>query len=410
MNYIHFLPNKNNFSTLIFCIVDDLHNCHNLWSAEIVKNIADYNISNISNKGYEIIQGYDEDNLLQTAYQKKFSHAVVVSAATFFLNGDDFFNNVQELIKEDFFFAGHILDRKSAYYELHSQCYVVNLQKYSDLGFPQIGQQTLGTYHSQIQPLRSTENYHDDYTPLWVNKGRNKLLYEHKCHGWNIISESFKNNLTIRIFDDSIRNSKKYLYPESRATFLQSLSWLYDREHKALSEFVHTSNTELKSDGLNSVYKQIIIPASGTLYTDLITEGKIVFYDYNEKALNYWKNKIVKKESINYDFVKLDLLSGSDLADVIDPSLQENTLINLSNIFCYEGTISFSPLYYRLEKELELIERIKKKAPAAHINFTSRAASGMIENLKTQGKAQDFETIKINQLKKPTWHHNRDWY
>jgi hypothetical protein len=327
----------------------------------------------------------------------KYRHAVVISPGTEFISGTSFFVELDKLISKDFFVAGHILDRGDAYYELHHQCYVVNLEYYKELNFPFVGKQELRSRHSQIAPVRSTDNFHDDYTPLWITTGTTNQVYEHKCHGWNILQTALSNNKTCIIFDNNLRNSKKHHYPESKKDFQKSLPWLYFKNDFCSNEFVHTDNTE-KNKNIFKKFDQIVLPASGTLYLDLIEEGNVVFYDYNQKSLDYWKETITYNKKISYSFVKTNLLIDNILLDHIDKNAT-STLINLSNIFCYEGTASLYPLVYRFNRQYELINSLKTKISNVDIVLSTKAECGFTEK----------ENPVLEDLKRPTWHYNQDW-
>ena len=192
---------KNN---LVFCIVDDVDTYKNNWIKEIIKNLADFTVSNLYTKGYDVFVGYDEDILLKHVTDLKYNYAVVMSPGTEYINGLDFFNELEKLIQKDFFIAGHFLDRKDAYYELHHQCYVINLKDYADLDYPCIGGISPGSEHHQRSPVRSLENIHDDHTPTWIKPGETFKKYNHKCHGWNIVSKALE-----LIKNTIIRNRKK---------------------------------------------------------------------------------------------------------------------------------------------------------------------------------------------------------
>lgn len=405
MNVVEY--NYNSCNKIALCFIDNTNQIQDNFCKEIIKNQSDYTISNVLTKKYDVYQSLNEDTALQHVANLDYTHALVFSTGTEFINGREFFNSLEDLINDDFFIYGHILDRGTAYYELHHQCYLINLEIYRKLNCPAIGQLELGAKHTQVIPERSVENIHDDYTPIWVNTGYQTKSYDHKCHGWNILSLALTYNLPVKIFNNNIRHNKKHLYPESKKDFLENLNWVYFREKYAASEFIHTENTE--HSNVNKKFTQLIIPASGLLYTDLIDEGRIVVYDYNDNALNYWKNEIQQKNNIEYVFVKADLLLENNLIDYINAEHNSTTLINLSNIFCYEGTACLSPLYYRVHKENEIINSLKEKVPECTINFNIRAAGGFVENLKTLGISKDFEITNIETLKKPTWHYNLDW-
>jgi hypothetical protein len=408
MNIINYLANKN--LDIVFCLVDNIESSSTNFTKELTKNQSDYTISNIHIKGYDIYQGFDEDALLSHVATYNYQYAVVFSTGTEFINGMKFFNEIENLISSDFFLAGHILDRGNAYYELHHQCYVVNLKKYKEFNYPIVGQQELGSKHIQTVPYRDMNNIHDDYTPRWITPGSNvRDEYLHKCHGWNIISIGLDNNLPLIIFNDTIRSAKRHFYPESLNDFQQNLEWIYFRERHCSTEFVHTKNNEWANPAIENI-THLVTPASGTVYFELLDTTKeclVTFFDYNLKALDYWKEHAPKIENVKYKFLHLDLL-GNDSSILADGTLDNKTLINLSNIFCYEGTMMFSPLSYRVYKENQILSMIQHQSPNSHINFTMRAASGFID-LKLTGTAKDFILTDIRQLQKPTWHFNQDW-
>lgn len=404
MNVIEY---KSTNTSIVFCLVDNTVAVQDTWAKEIAKNISDYTISTLYGKGYSVLQGLDEDQLLQQA-MKKYQYAVVISTGTEFINGDRFFESLHDIVNNDFVLCGHVLDRGDAYYELHSQCYLLNLKKYKKIGCPAIGQQELGSPHVSNRPWRSNKNFHGTHTPTWIAGGEDSKIYNHKCHGWNILRTVFDLDLKVLIWDEISRSGKRYNYPENTKDFLKQSQWLYHRERFCSNNFVHGKNTE-HSNGLNSQYTQMLIPASGALYLDQLDTTKqciVYVYDYNNNALDYWKDQFVSSDSVVYKFINLDLL-GEEIDITFLDSTQE-TLINVSNIFCYEGTCAFSPLKYRLFKENQLLSNLQKHIPEAHVNFSMRAASGFVP-CDLAGKAKHLDTIDINLLKKPTWHVNQDW-
>jgi hypothetical protein len=394
---------KSSNTEIAFCYVDNMHTYRNAWTVELIKNQADHTISNLYTKGFSVYQGLDENILLKRVSDLKYKFAVVFSTGTEFLNGLKFFNAVENLIDQKFFIAGHVLDRKDAYYELHHQCYIINLEIYQKLNFPNIGKQELGSMHQQTVPQRSQDNWHDDYTPKTISQGTTIRDYNHKCHGWNILSIAFKENLPVIVFNESLRNNKKHFYPESKDDFNKQLEWAYYRNNYCLQQFVHTENTEYIAIDKTLKFTQIITPASGTWWIDYIdttTSVTVIFYDYNIQSLEYWKKNSPVLDNVTYKFVYCDLLGTADFIEHLDPLA--STVVNLSNIFNYEGTAFFYSLEYRLNKENQLIDRIKNLLPDAVINFTLRAATGFINTDSTR-------CIGLDELQKPTWHINSDW-
>lgn len=390
---------------MVFCLVDRLDLCQDNFSREVIKNQTDFIISSLVGKRYNVYQGLNENQLLRTAAEDNYEFAVVFSTGTEFINGSLFFNKMKELVQQDFFLCGHVLDRDDAYYELHHQCYIINLKIFKKLGAPIVGDQDLGSKHIQISPSRSQENIHDHYTPIWVSTGTISKNYKHKCHGWNILKTAFEQEQKVLVFDQEFRQGKRHHYPENRQDFLKNLSWIYYRDLECSSNFVHTANTECLRH-VKSKFEQVIIPASGTLYLDYINSGSVVMYDYNEKSLQYWQKHLPRKEGISYSFVKVDLLGDNNLLDYVDKN--KTVLINLSNVFAYEGTSALRPLYYRLHKENKIIEDLQKKNSGITIAFSVRAATGFLA-LPMVGTSSIIKPTDLKCLKKTTWHNNRDW-
>ena len=358
---------------IVFCIVDDISTYTNQEIKTTIRNILDFTISNLYIKGYRVLIGTDEDELLKSI--SGYQYAVVMSPGTEYINGYAFFDALDNLLKKDFFLAGHVLDRTTynAYYELHHQCYVVNLNYYRELNQPAIGKLEYDVVHTQIEPLRSLENFHDDYTPRFVSHGNDCKTYTNRCHGWNALRLAFENNLPVIVFDESIRNNKKHYYPEVEQDYYKHKDYIEYKLNFCEKEFVHTDNTEW-SNGISELYNQVIIPASGYLYLDLIDQGNVIFYDYNQRALDYYKENCIRKENINYKFIKTDLLNSVELVDHVDPTLK--TFVNLSNIFCYEGTVAKYSLQHRLLAQNNLVEALKNKVKNIDINFTLKADDG----------------------------------
>ena len=414
-NIIEFKSLSDQKSKTAFCLVDTIGRSASTWIQEIVKNQSEYTISNVVGKRYDLYQGLDQDILLNHVADLNYEYAVVFTTGTEFIDGYSFFKQIEALVETGTSLAGHILDRGDAYYELHQQCYLINLKTYIQLGRPVVGIQELGQLHQQYNPIRSQENYHDDYTPLWVQPGKSIKTFNHRCHGWNILSTFLNNNQPVTVFDQQTRNSKIHLYPEFVNDFNKNISWIYKRQRVCSTEFIHTSNTEWDFDP-NLKFKQIVTPASGIWYNAMVDSNEhtnVIFYDYNQKALDYWRNNVPAVKNIEYKFILLDLLVDDfDIRNLIDTALSNSTIINFSNIFFYEGTACLQPMHYRLSKEAAILDNIKLHAPNAYVTFNMRAAGAFGSKNHLHGelnKAADIESLHPRDLIKPTWRFNQDW-
>ena len=99
----------------------------------------------------------------------------------------------------------------------------------------------------------------------------------------------------------------------------------------------------------------------------------------------------------NIEFVKIDLLGVSDTT-IFTQFPEKKTLVNLSNIFCYEGTAMFCSLKYRLYMENMLLSKLP---PDWTVLISQRSCKGFAGAYR--------EIVPINKLKLPTWHMNGDW-
>jgi hypothetical protein len=363
---------------IAYCIIDRTNTYSSNWIKSLMINQADYTVTNIVSKGYKVFWETNEERVLKQVENLGYQYAVVFSTGTEFVNGDDFFVNIEKQTLTEFFIAGHVLDRIDAYYELHQQCYVINLKIYAELGYPVIGNLEPGRQHTEVEPLRSIETFHDAHTPLWVSQGTTEKMYQHCCHGWNILRIAFENNLSVQVFDSDIRDSKRHFYPENPSEFYKHLPWAYKRQDFCQTEFVHTESTDTALPKLTNIL-QVFTPASGTAWINLISKTEpvsVVFYDYSDKALDYWSLHAPILDNVTYSFVKVNLLHDDVSIDQYLNTSIKDTFINLSNVFAYEGTAFFNSLTYRSIREQHLIDNIKQTFPNAVIYQSVTANTG----------------------------------
>lgn len=301
MVIIKFDALENNPKNIVFCILDNINDYPSTWVQELVKNSIDFEIGTITGKGFDVLVGFDENQILQRA-STTYDYAVVSSCGTVWADNLDFFNYLPDACNEELFVEGHILDKKEAYYELHEQCYIINLKKYKELGCPVIGSRNLGEMHTQTKPIRSDDNFHDDYTPTSITAGTERTNYYHKCHGWNIISVGLENGYSIKPFRKELRYSKKYLYPDNHAEIRNRLSEFYLETNVASRNWVNLFTTA--TNGLNmgpsldGPLNAFITPANGIDWVHYLThhgydQNTVVrFTDYNLLSLEFMKELI----------------------------------------------------------------------------------------------------------------------
>lgn len=426
---------------IVFIFLDRISRCQNAWSAELMKNLSDFVISNINEKGFNVIQGIDEDLLLKEA-AKTYRHAVVLSTGTEFINGDEFFNEVTKFCYTEYYFLmGHIPDRDDGYYELHDQCYFINLTIYNQLGQPSVGEPAYYSAHTQIEPLRSEQNIHDDYTPTWVMKGHTEKQYKHKWHGWNILSVAFSCTHPVIVFPEQFRNNKLNYYPNYEPAFLKASTYLYGKNQVAAQTLFYPHNTEdIVNVKFEGPIRQLVTQASGLNWIEYLSKYSynsdtvVRFVDYNLFALEcmhtitqHWDGEhymdfvrghinsrygFVKssqrnswitltgteqtvdtnlwndiRNTVKFEFAHEDLVLNKTLDVSTWVDNVPGTIIHLSHIFNYDPVAPFYPLKHRIYSERLLKEKLKAHVPDATIIMLG----------------------SVEPTARPTWHMNGDW-
>ena len=72
------------------------------------------------------------------------------------------------------------------------------------------------------EPIRSDENFHDDYTPIMDKVRDTSKKYKEKWHGWNLIRTALDNGENIIIFDEDIRHPKRCYYAPNETDYMDN--------------------------------------------------------------------------------------------------------------------------------------------------------------------------------------------
>jgi hypothetical protein len=470
-------------SDIVFGIIDKTNFSANDQSKFIIKNILDYSLQDITKEGYEVITSPDEETILNYVKNTNYKYIVMVTSGTEFIfdpygnksynvnkTGDTFLEIAKNFcLNNNFFLAGHILDRGNSYYELHEQCYILNLEIYKNFNCPKIGNIEYQVEYELVEPVRSNENFHDSYTPKYIKPGNNLKKYYNKNHGWNIISFALDNNLPLIIFDESLKYNKKYYYPLHETTFFKEINFVYDRYDFCIGGAISPFNSEnFLNSSYDKIIDQLVVPASGLNWVLYLlkfgyTQNTLVkFYDVSLPALQFmnsltrWngddypafvskflneninfltnKEKILIcgpkdlekewskfclnlnfkeewekiKKDVKFEFYNKNLLNFNHPLDWILPS--KNTIVSASNIFNYVGTAPFYSVKQRVIAENTLIRRLKSINPEIYLYFSRRAAGGFLDNqTHVFQKVSNITLTNIEDLQKPSWHMNEDW-
>ena len=448
----------------VYCIVDNTDKCHSGWAREINVNLSDFMINRIIANEHDVLIGTDEKELLITAYQSGYVHAVMIASGTSFKLSERIFKHVDNLCKKDFFIAGHIIDREDNYYEIHHQFYVVFLPEYYELDFPDIGEEEKIT-HTQIEPLRAVEGVFGDHDlPLWVKPGIEHRTYSGRKHGYNLFSQAMLHNRNVIDLGDGIRLDKKYLYYEYDYVFLREMSELYHNQFFCNNVFFpfntdilpEISHVDRKIEqyisvgtGLNWIYnlnkfgytddatvvftdinyqclqfmESLVNEWDGTDYVSFFKSKQTAIvngrdYDIN-LYLESWNNQFIEFtknfddfisvwetiRKLKFKYILIDYTSKYDLNWI---ERDKNTLMNLSDLFNHVPYVALQSLKYRISCENRLITSLQKIVPDSVLVLTSRASDGFTDRKKRIDYVKNFEITDINTLNKPPWH-SHDW-
>ena len=457
--------------SIVFCILDTIDNCQSGYARELCVNLTDFLIHRIDLFGYDIFISENEDELLQTTAENGYSHAVIISAGTSLGLSDRLFDAIETQCRDDFFIAGHVIDRNgSDYYktgfELHQQFYIVNLSEYKQLGSPSVGLEEW-IEHQQVLHSRSEEYlYNDPRLPRSITRGTKTEIVQVKLHGWNILNVALTNNKQLVQTSSEVRASKRYLYYEYDHVFLTRLADVKYYQFFATNFFAgwnsDTLRNQLSFDGPVDQYATVGIGFNWIKNLEIVgfTEHtKVIFTDINHNCLMfmkkmveewdgkdyadfYWNNKPMmpnnppyisdsykeqianqwdqflttvddwdglwaKVKQLTYDYILIDYTATFNF-DWLEA--KKKTLLNLSNLYNHGPFIATNSLKYRISCENNLLQKLKNKDPDITILITSRAADGFwkIKTEQTIDKASNFFYTDITKLKTPSWH-SADW-
>lgn len=148
----------------------------------------------------EVIIVDDWVNGSNIAVQKGYKSALFVDSGTIFVDWPtwkSFLNNYPHkgLI-------AHIIQYPGKNPHLHPQCWFMNLNlsldDVNDLVYP--------------TPLRSDENLHDDYTPLWLKPGSGINKHTATEFGQSLIAQQLSKSLPVVNWNNHARDLKKFIY------------------------------------------------------------------------------------------------------------------------------------------------------------------------------------------------------
>lgn len=448
--------------SILFCLVDNLDTYQSGWAREVSINLTDYLLSRINKNQFDIYIGKDEDRLLAEATADGYTHAVMIASGTSLKMSDKLFAEVEDKCKEQFFIAGHILDRsgnpyyKNACFELHHQFYIVNLADYQQLGLPKVGEETWEPY-TQLAPLRSEESQYGDHEiPFWIKQGTTPTDYNMKMHGWNILNVALENNKILVDVGPGIRDSKKYLYFEQDHVFIKMMTELY---HYAFfcNIFVAGWNSDKLAETIlfDGPVEQYVSVGTGLYWISNLQKLRytsnttVIFTDNNYNCLMFMKNLVEQWDGKDYpSFYKKHItILPSGTPDFTEQYLKKietdwlefvqkfkdwdqlwaeirqlnfkfipvdymamhdytwiekdkSTVMNLSDLYNHAPYVPTQSLKYRIACENKLINDLTKLHPDLFLMMSSRAADGFWQDTTPVEHMNKVSNFKLTEIEK----------
>ncbi len=346
----------------------------------LLKSVKDYFYQNL-------LHDFDDtkvfncsiNNINQTLQQIQTEYVLVIQEGIFFFDHVD--NNFLKItIKnlEDYVLIGHVLDRKDRYYQLHPQQFILNVNKWKQIGSPDFNCRSDNNL-SAIK--RSDDNFHDDYTPIWIQASDSSVSCEKLKFGGFVISEFLKNDFKVRPFNTDERHVKKFVYYDTQEQVSHLLT--YERLHPKSFYYAKTTRNSKRLFEQNASHYISVANAVESLYKikDVYKDIKSIdFYDisitaliFTEHFINSFKNNYKKfvndfdnmgarpwttLDLSNEDYYELDNYTDvDDIQDVLEhirsnvtvnyyygditrtsviENIKESTIMYVSNSFEYE--------------------------------------------------------------------------
>lgn len=324
------------------------------------KNITEYWVQENENFSLKTTCKKDVDAILSWAADEKLSYVLVAAIGCNLSKRDNLHNELPKFLERNpnFAIAGHILDKGDKFYELHHQCFIVNINWWRNNTRPLVGKEEYNTPWETAKPIRSEENWHDGYTPKWIKQGSELTSYTGRRFGWNIIDRALRSGNNVISFDDVIRDSKFYIYPEVTSDFHTKIASVLD----GLQGWGHfAANTESPPDKvINVEFDGAICTAGGitplltAFVSNLKPGGKLTVFDFSPLSLEVQRelrnsscNYKNFKEDFNNLFGKLDLRSGmvkaerniDRMQEIIDSLMKEGLEEFIENVWPHLNVI-----------------------------------------------------------------------
>jgi hypothetical protein len=256
-------------------------------------------------------------SLFEKAHKAGFSKMLVFKQGT-----TPLWNFQDEFVKfydanPDAKFVGHILDQQDNYYTIHPQAFLIDLDWWASVGKPEWGNYEYNVEpYNAIEPIRSEENWHDQYTPHWIKPSNVSKTYTGKQGGWSLVNALMEDGQQIISWNEGIREAKHYTYPEVEYDGPRHMNGIL--EQLGIDIFF-IANTETLPNykpwfdrrkqhypEWNGEIRKLMVPAAGlspliyAFMLDMPKDSKIFVYDISKFAITITQQIIENWDGTNY--------------------------------------------------------------------------------------------------------------
>ena len=325
--------------------------------ARLCKNMAEYDVVHLVKHG---LAASIENSLIDSLkfakeYNKKFLLYCQIGNLIIWEEIAEYIKEIL-LLNPTVKFIGHILQHNNKSFHIHPQFFLIDVEwAIANKCF------NICNEHLDIMwegPLldRSEENFHDNYTPTWVQATGKYENFVGRGKGANIIDILARSAVDFMPWQVEVRKRKKFLYPTVEQELIKQKNEIFEEMLSAKPYIANTeditSNLMLRNINPKMKFDICFSPASGISWFLLpyyLKAGTTFVYDLSPHAL-YMVEKIKKDwNGRNYkEFVIENFLdNGSNIplyAALTGPFLdQANDLIDSLALAPFSRTL-FKPL------------------------------------------------------------------
>lgn len=167
------------------------------------------------------------------AKNNKCKLVLFVRSGTIFLDWDKWISLLSNYPHQGL--VAHLIWHPTQLPYIDDQCWLADLSKFeiADLSITEI---------ISNNPIRSEQNLHDDYTPLWIKSGDHTITYTNTNFGQGLIAKQLNNNKVISNWSTKARDLKFFCYPgtdvqdkiyktfENYLTLAENQLWIFNNE------------------------------------------------------------------------------------------------------------------------------------------------------------------------------------